>query len=238
MDEIICVNKNKSKLSQHSSTWNVGFDSVATVVCDTCENVLFKNIVSYSLCSIKNVIYNPPATIVIWEDGMKTVVKCNESDKYSKETGLLMCIAKKAFGNTGRFNDILEKWCWSKEDKEVLQDTADKCCDGERTIFDNPHVAKEIKDTLKGVSIETLITLYRMINRWHLPNIFVGILNPPEYILDNFYKFPPEVKARTLTPLLQFVKVAIGEKRVKEVERVASTSPTLEDYLNENKNLG
>ena len=27
---------------------------------------------------IKNVIFNPPATIVFWEDGSKTVVKCQE----------------------------------------------------------------------------------------------------------------------------------------------------------------
>ena len=59
---------------------------------------------------IKNVIFNYPATIVFWEDGTKTVVKCQHDDYYSMETGLALCIAKKALGNKGNFNDIFRKW--------------------------------------------------------------------------------------------------------------------------------
>lgn len=59
---------------------------------------------------IERVIFNDPATIVIWNDGTKTVVKCHEGDTYNEQTGLLMCIAKKHFGNTGKFNDVLHKW--------------------------------------------------------------------------------------------------------------------------------
>lgn len=59
---------------------------------------------------IKKVIYSDPATIVIWTDGTKTVVKCQEDDIYDEQTGLLMCIAKKAYGNNGKFNDILREW--------------------------------------------------------------------------------------------------------------------------------
>ena len=58
---------------------------------------------------ILKVIYNDPATIVFWGDGTKTVVKCQEGDDYSPRMGLLYCIAKKAFGNTGRFNDVIEE---------------------------------------------------------------------------------------------------------------------------------
>lgn len=59
---------------------------------------------------IKKVHFNDPATVVIWADGTKTVVKCGEEDIYDPQTGLLMCIAKKAFGNKGKFNDILREW--------------------------------------------------------------------------------------------------------------------------------
>ena len=38
--------------------------------------------------SIKNVIFNPPATVVYWTDGTKTVVKCNENDIFDPEKGL------------------------------------------------------------------------------------------------------------------------------------------------------
>lgn len=71
---------------------------------------------------IKNVIFNYPETTVLWEDGTKTSVKCNPEDEYSKEVGLALCAMKKAFGNTGDFNDIFRKWI-PKEDSEQWQDS-------------------------------------------------------------------------------------------------------------------
>lgn len=65
------------------------------------------------LPEIKNVKFNGPATIVFWADGTKTVVKCQDGDDYSEEVGLAMCIVKKAFGNTSKYNDIFKKWCSS-----------------------------------------------------------------------------------------------------------------------------
>lgn len=59
---------------------------------------------------IKKVIFNNPATIVYWEDGAKTVVKCDEDDYYDKETGLALCFMKKALGNKGNYNDIFKKY--------------------------------------------------------------------------------------------------------------------------------
>ncbi|NLC40651.1 MAG: hypothetical protein GX763_07020, partial [Clostridiaceae bacterium] len=61
---------------------------------------------------IKKVIFNNPATIVLWQDGTKTVVICQEGDTYSKELGLAMCISKKALGNKGNFNDIFKEWVY------------------------------------------------------------------------------------------------------------------------------
>lgn len=63
------------------------------------------------LPEIKNVKFNGPATIVFWADGTKTVVKCQDGDDYSEEVGLAMCIAKKVFGNTSKYNDVFKKWC-------------------------------------------------------------------------------------------------------------------------------
>lgn len=37
--------------------------------------------------AIKNVIFAPPATIVYWSDGSKTVVKCSEKDVFDPEKG-------------------------------------------------------------------------------------------------------------------------------------------------------
>lgn len=49
--------------------------------------------------NIKKVIFNDPATIVYWHDGDKTVVKCSDNDTFSEETGLVMAINKKLFGD-------------------------------------------------------------------------------------------------------------------------------------------
>lgn len=43
-------------------------------------------------------IYNPPATIVIWPTGGKTVVKCCENDIYDPMMGFLLCCLKHYIG--------------------------------------------------------------------------------------------------------------------------------------------
>lgn len=70
---------------------------------------------------IKNVIFNDPATVVYWDDGTRTVVKCQEGDTYSKETGLALCIVKKYFGNKGNFNGVFKKWI--PEETEAVEKT-------------------------------------------------------------------------------------------------------------------
>ena len=58
----------------------------------------------------KKVIFNPPATIILWDDGTKTVVKCSEDDEYSKETGIALCFMKKYLGNHGSYNKVFKRW--------------------------------------------------------------------------------------------------------------------------------
>ena len=62
----------------------------------------------------KTVIFNPPATIVYWEDGEKTIVKCMDGDEFSPEVGLAMCLAKYIFGKRYKkwFRDALKKGGW------------------------------------------------------------------------------------------------------------------------------
>lgn len=59
---------------------------------------------------IKKVIFNPPATVVTWQDGTKTVVKCSENDTFDPEKGLAMAIVKKMYGNNNSFHKIFKKW--------------------------------------------------------------------------------------------------------------------------------
>lgn len=74
--------------------------------------------------SIDKVIHNDPATIVLWSDGTKTVVKCDPTDKFDPEKGLAMAVSKKFLGdNTGKYYDTFKKWiptgCYMKEKKDT-----------------------------------------------------------------------------------------------------------------------
>lgn len=50
-----------------------------------------------------NVIFHNPATIVFWDDGDKTVVKCQPGDTFSAEAGLTAAMLKKYMGNDNTF---------------------------------------------------------------------------------------------------------------------------------------
>lgn len=88
---------------------------VAEYIKNDIENTkeIFKtmpSVTTISKTSIKDVIFNDPATIVFWADGTKTVVKCQENDTFDPEVGLAMAIAKKALGNKGNYCNTIKKW--------------------------------------------------------------------------------------------------------------------------------
>ena len=59
---------------------------------------------------IKKLIFNPPATIVFWNDGTKTVVKCQNYEEFDPEKGLAMAFFKKMHGNKGHYFEEIKKW--------------------------------------------------------------------------------------------------------------------------------
>lgn len=65
---------------------------------------------------IKKVIYNPPATIVLWNDGTKTVSKCDKEDKFDKLTGFILCVVKHYIGSK-KLRAWTEKWVYDASDK-------------------------------------------------------------------------------------------------------------------------
>ena len=84
-------------------------------------NNMYKNT---QMCLIDNVIFNDPATIILWNDGTKTVVKCGEGEVYDPEKGFAMAISKKVLGNQGNYYEIFKKWLpkEEKKDKKLEED--------------------------------------------------------------------------------------------------------------------
>lgn len=73
---------------------------------------------------IMDVIFNDPATIVIWSDGSKTVVKNNGDQLFDAEKGLAMAIAKHFLGTNDSksdYYDIFKRWLPSEsiEDRTI-----------------------------------------------------------------------------------------------------------------------
>ena len=92
-DEIACDDKYNYRIRRHGAYQN-------------CK----KGTAALHAASIKNVIFNPPATVVYWSDGTKTVVKCSVNDKFDPEKGLAMAIAKRCANNSGSYYKEIQKW--------------------------------------------------------------------------------------------------------------------------------
>lgn len=52
----------------------------------------------YNYLAFEKIIFNDPATIVIWADGTRTVVKACKEDKFNKEVGLKTALLQRVFG--------------------------------------------------------------------------------------------------------------------------------------------
>lgn len=105
---------------------------------------------------IKKVILNDPATIILWDDGTKTVVKTQNGEKYDPEKGMALAISKKCFGNTGRYYNIFKKWVPYKAEKQEKDETTDIYGDGRLlaaiTPIENPGPVKDYFDMGNGWS--------------------------------------------------------------------------------------
>lgn len=67
--------------------------------------------------SIEDVIFNDPATIVLWSDGTKTVVKA-VNEKFDPEKGLAMAFTKKYLGNKGNYYNTIRRWTEKYSEEE------------------------------------------------------------------------------------------------------------------------
>lgn len=56
--------------------------------------------------SVKRIVYHNPATIVFWQDGTKTVVKCMDGEPFEKYAGFCAALAKKVFGSTSKAKKV------------------------------------------------------------------------------------------------------------------------------------
>lgn len=80
----------------------------------------------YSL-NVSKIIFNPPATIVFWEDGTKTVVKCSAEDEFNEYYGFLAALGKKVYESNSQIKKLIDKkaeWHKNKKNKKDISDVS------------------------------------------------------------------------------------------------------------------
>lgn len=90
--------------------------------------------------AIDKVLFNPPATIVFWLDGTKTVVKCKEGEEFSEWAGIALCLAKKLYGPN--FHKIFKAHC-SDPEKTVNDMSDSEITDAARQAINGMHEASQ-----------------------------------------------------------------------------------------------
>lgn len=74
------------------------FDAMINAYFESTRNPYIKHLsLNGNDAYIKNIdriICSPPATIIIWKNGNKSIVKCMDTDIYNPEQGIAMCLLK------------------------------------------------------------------------------------------------------------------------------------------------
>ena len=104
-EELFCKDKDDSE-----KTVRQLFDTLTPMQKSAVFAIVGEAIDMKEIVDIKDVIFNPPATIVFWQDGTKTVVKAQDEDIFDPEKGLAMAISKKALGNNYSYYNPFKKW--------------------------------------------------------------------------------------------------------------------------------
>lgn len=100
---------------------------------------------------IKDVKFNGPATIVFWEDGTKTVVKCQEGDTFDPEKGVAMAIVKKVHGDRSRYyGDLIKPWVEKYETDQITS----KLTDTENLVNGLVGLGESMKKSLGSFTIK------------------------------------------------------------------------------------
>lgn len=115
-DTAAAINEAKKEINAVYGV-NAFKDGCVTINNKGEERVMYNKMFKKDL--IKDVIFNDPATIVLWGDGVKTVVKAT-GEKFDPEKGLAMAIAKRCFGNQGNYYNKIKKWL--PEEKNDIDD--------------------------------------------------------------------------------------------------------------------
>lgn len=97
----------KSEIVQ--TTWNCTCNGPSSAI--SISSSLPSNTVKLD---IKRVIHNAPATVILWKDGTKTVVKAH-NEPFDQEKGFAMAVCKKLLGDS--YKKTFREYCGKEENE-------------------------------------------------------------------------------------------------------------------------
>lgn len=105
----------------------------------------------FDFIGIKDVIFNNPHTIVHWNDGTKTIVKC-EGEEFDAEKAIAMAFMKRAMGNKGSYYNTIRKWMEKGKyygfEEKTAEAPVDPITDLVMKVVDG--IKKQLMDTFLG----------------------------------------------------------------------------------------
>jgi hypothetical protein len=90
------INPNSYTITLHANDFAKEYDS------------LWTKVEGKFMPGVKQVIFSNPATIIIWTDGTKTVVKAI-NEPFDEEKGFAMAYLKKMYGHRNTYIKIIKK---------------------------------------------------------------------------------------------------------------------------------
>ena len=109
--DISSVSVNGNGCTYRVSDGTPYFEITADLSKDVWAEVMFgnpknKKSEGITIPVVKRIVYHDPATIVFWQDGTKTVVKCMDGEPFEKYAGFCAALAKKVFGSTSKAKKV------------------------------------------------------------------------------------------------------------------------------------
>lgn len=79
------------------------------IACDECKDKCddYYDYAEWTVPFVTKIIFSPPATIVFWMDGTKTIVRCSKNDRYDKYLGFAAAVVKKMFGSGSKVDRFI-----------------------------------------------------------------------------------------------------------------------------------
>ena len=105
LNMITTSNMPKTEMVQTTYNWTFSGPSSAISISSSLPPNTVK-------LDIKRVIHNAPATIILWKDGTKTVVKAH-NEPFDPENGFAMAVCKKLLGDS--YKKTFREYCGKEE---------------------------------------------------------------------------------------------------------------------------